>query len=106
MKAAGAALATEYGKEAMKSAAGSIVPGGALITGLFMGGNRHKSVATWDKIAPAFYLYETRLAPGSHRVEVQLWDAKGKKKGADVKRTVTIGPTGAVIMAVPICIKK
>lgn len=105
-KAAGAALATEYGKAAAKNVAASVVPGGGIVAGLFMGGKRDKSVATWDKIPPVFFLYETRLAAGSHQVTLQLWDANGKKKGAETTRTLTVRPNQPVIMTVPICLKK
>ncbi len=106
MKGFAAAMTTELGKEAMKNVAGSVIPGGGLVLGLFMGGKRDRSVATWDKIPPAFYLYETHLAPGAHKVTVELWDGKGQKKGVEMVKDVTVTSSGASIVNIAMAIKK
>jgi tetratricopeptide (TPR) repeat protein len=105
MKSLGAGLATELGKDALKNVGASIVPGGGLVMGMFMGGKRDKSVATWDKVPPAMYLYETRVPAGAHKVEITFVDEKGKA-GASVTHEITVPPSGAKVVSVPVAIKK
>jgi len=77
VKGALASVATQEAKKQMTKGAASLIPGGGLVAGLFMGGNRKPSVKSWDKIAPSFYLYETRLPPGRHSLLAELLDDKG-----------------------------
>lgn len=69
VKGAMAAVATEMAKRELVKR----IPG----AGLFMGHDRAPSVKSWDKIAPAFYLYETRVAPGQHKVTAELLNEAG-----------------------------